>query len=336
MPSPSSACRSAARAPRARPGRAPRGRGWRGGRPPRSRPRCPTSAAMSRLPKAWPAEPGLGASSGREAVLEQARHRRLGVRQRRDAVADVAHRRDAQLLAQLARRAAVVGDRHDRRDVAGHLLEAAQQRRQAGAAADGHDARPARERALLVHELDERLACAPGTARAGRARSRHRPISDDGDAERDDHERTQRARAGTAGSRGRRACPARLSAGTSRNGDADRQRARRREEQSCPRNTTSSQRLMPVPGRSQRRSLASRLSALRSVTGASAPGARRSPDRGPAPRRSVGQRLRDGHRAMEPPGAADGRRSGASCPRRGRPGSANARNSCRNVEEALR
>ena len=65
---------------------------------------------------------------------------------------------DAQLRAQLARRAAVVGHGHDRRDVAGDLLEAAQQRRQAGAAADGHDARPARQRALLVDELDQRLA----------------------------------------------------------------------------------------------------------------------------------------------------------------------------------
>ena len=63
-----------------------------------------------------------------------------------------------ELLAQLARRAAVVGDGHDRGDVAGHLLEAAQQRRQAGAAADGDDARTARQRALLVHELHERLA----------------------------------------------------------------------------------------------------------------------------------------------------------------------------------
>ena len=36
------------------------------------------------------------------------------------------------------------------------LLEAAQQRRQAGPAADGHDPRPAREEPLLVDELDER------------------------------------------------------------------------------------------------------------------------------------------------------------------------------------
>ena len=45
----------------------------------------------------------------REAVLEEPRHDRLGVGEGRDAVADVAHRRDAQLVAQAARRSAVIG-----------------------------------------------------------------------------------------------------------------------------------------------------------------------------------------------------------------------------------
>ena len=62
-----------------------------------------------------------------------------------------------ELLAQHAGRAAVVGDGHDRGQVAGVLLEAAQQRREAGPAADRHDPRPAREEPLLVDELDERL-----------------------------------------------------------------------------------------------------------------------------------------------------------------------------------
>ena len=62
-----------------------------------------------------------------------------------------------ELLAQHARRAAVVGDGDDRGQVAGVLLEAAQQRRQPGPAADRHDPRPAREEPLLVDHLDERL-----------------------------------------------------------------------------------------------------------------------------------------------------------------------------------
>ena len=104
--------------------------------------------------------------------------------------------------AELARRAAVVGDRDDRGDVAGVLLEAAQQGRQAGAAADGHDARAARERALLVHQLDERLGAGgerlqqhahqPPQAVAGRCR---RPP-------RGPPARAQPVRAGTGGWRG--------------------------------------------------------------------------------------------------------------------------------------
>ena len=104
----------------------------------------------------------------------------------------VAHRRDPELLAQLARRAAVVSHRHDRGDVAADLLEAAQERREAGAAADGDDVRPARERALLVDELHERLT-------AGRERleedSEEAPQAhrDDDDAQHDDDERAQQA-----------------------------------------------------------------------------------------------------------------------------------------------
>ena len=74
-----------------------------------------------------------------------------------DAVADVADRRDPELLAELAGRAPVVGHRDDRGQVARVLLEAAQQRRQAGPATDRHDPRPAGEEALLVDDLDERL-----------------------------------------------------------------------------------------------------------------------------------------------------------------------------------
>ncbi len=78
-----------------------------------------------------------------KAVLEQAGQQVLVVRQGDDAVADVARRQDPELPPQAAGRAAVVGDG----DHAGEasearrpdlVLQAAQQRRQAGAAADRH------------------------------------------------------------------------------------------------------------------------------------------------------------------------------------------------------
>ena len=114
--------------------------------------------------------PRLSADAG-EAVLEQLAHERLGVGERGDAVADVADRRDAELLAQDARRAAVVGDGDDRGEVARVLLEPAQEGREAGPAADRDDPRPAGEEALLVDQLDERLVRPrrSGTARSGRA-----------------------------------------------------------------------------------------------------------------------------------------------------------------------
>ena len=70
-------------------------------------------------------------------------------------------------LAELARRAAVIGHRDDRGQVARVLLEAAQERREARAAADRHDPRAAGEEALLVDDLDERLV------RVGRAQRFH-------------------------------------------------------------------------------------------------------------------------------------------------------------------
>ncbi len=88
----------------------------------------------------------------------QARHRGLCVGQRGDAVTDVAHGRHAQLGAELSGRAPVVGHGHHGRDVAADLLEPTQQGRQARTPADGHDAGPACQRALLVDELDQRLA----------------------------------------------------------------------------------------------------------------------------------------------------------------------------------
>ena len=89
--------------------------------------------------------------------MEQPRHRRLGVGQRLDAIADVAHGRHAHPRAQLAGRTAVVGHGHDRGDVAGQLLEPAQEHRQARATADGHDVRAPGAHATLVEHLHQRL-----------------------------------------------------------------------------------------------------------------------------------------------------------------------------------
>ena len=101
------------------------------------------------------------AHGAREPVLEQAAHERLGVGEGDDAVADVPDGRQTQLRAQHARRAAVIRHGDDRGEVGGVLLEAAQQRGEAGPAADGHDARAAGEEPLLVDDLDHRLVAVP-------------------------------------------------------------------------------------------------------------------------------------------------------------------------------
>ena len=133
----------------------------------KSPPSIAVMAAMSRLPTACPpSRPRERSSRPREAVLQQLSHERLGVGQRDDAVADVTDGRDAKLLAQNSRRATVVGHGHDRRQVAGVFLEAAQERRQAGPAADRDDPRATGQESLLVDHLDERLVASPA-AEAG-------------------------------------------------------------------------------------------------------------------------------------------------------------------------
>ena len=88
-------------------------------------------------------------------------------------------------FAQDAGRAAVVGDGHDRGQVAGVLLEAAQQGRQAGPATDRDDPRAAGEEALLVDELDQRLVRIGRPERVGQdADGLVRPEGDERDADR--------------------------------------------------------------------------------------------------------------------------------------------------------
>ena len=152
----------------------------------KSPPSIAVIAAISRLPDRVAAEtagrPGRP-SSAREAVLEQLAHQRLRVGERDDAVADVADRRDPQLLAQDAGRAAVVGDGDDRGQVARVLLEPAQERREPGSATDRDDPRPAGEEPLLVDDLDQRLVASPVRNGSVSARtSRYAPTATSSDA----------------------------------------------------------------------------------------------------------------------------------------------------------
>ncbi len=105
------------------------------------------------------------AAAVREAVLEEARQQVLVVGQRDDAVADVARRQHAELAPQASGGAAVVGDGDDAGELAqpraAHLvLEAAQQRRQPGAAADRHQGAGARRFHSLLHRIHRRAATA--------------------------------------------------------------------------------------------------------------------------------------------------------------------------------
>ncbi len=128
----------------------------------------------------------------REAVLEDLAHQRLRVGQRHDAVADVADRRDPELLAQDPGRATIVGDRHDRGQVAGVFLEAAQERGQPGAATDRDDPRAASEEPLLVDQLDQWLVRIRSTERIGQDVDRPpRTEQDEDDADRSSHETAQ-------------------------------------------------------------------------------------------------------------------------------------------------
>ena len=92
-----------------------------------------------------------------EAVLEEARHQGLGLGECGQALADVARGDDAEVLAQASGGAAVVGDRDDGGEVAGVLLESAEEHGEARPATDGDDAGTAAEHPLGV----ERLGHAP-------------------------------------------------------------------------------------------------------------------------------------------------------------------------------
>ena len=100
----------------------------------------------------------LEARARLEAVLKQTCQQRFLPGQRRQAVADVARGLHPQLPAQHAAAAAVVRDRHDRRDVAAVALQATEQGGEAGTAADRHDVRapvqaPLRHQGIHQHRV---------------------------------------------------------------------------------------------------------------------------------------------------------------------------------------
>ena len=223
-------------------------------------------------------------------------------------------------VAQHARRAAVVGDGDDRGQVAGVLLEAAQERRQAGPAADRHDPRAAGEEPLLVDELDERLVGVgrPERVRQGPDDAGTAPTTTSADPDR-------RRRSGRAAANGRnwsvsRSMTRRASppGSRSRRDLAEEVGERRGRAAASPAKTTSSQRLTPMPGRQPAPQVHVRSSSRwKTATGPKS-----------CSRSQRGELLGDDDRAVIAAGAADARSSGASCPRRRRPG-------CANVEELV-
>jgi len=94
-----------------------------------------------------------------EPVLEQPADERLRVGQRDDAVANVAGRRDVELLADAPSAATVVGNGDDRRNADLVSLEAAQQGREASAAPDSDDVErwPHRPEAVLGDNFGQPL-----------------------------------------------------------------------------------------------------------------------------------------------------------------------------------
>src|SRR3954451_14285619 len=75
----------------------------------------------------------------RETVFEQLVHQRLGIREGRDAPPDVADGGNPELLAKDAARTAVIRAGDDGGEVAGVVLEAAEECRETGPTADGDD-----------------------------------------------------------------------------------------------------------------------------------------------------------------------------------------------------
>ena len=211
-----------------------------------ARSKLPVTSAMAvinRLPNEWPPNPSARA----KPVLKQLGRQRFVVGQRGDAVAKIARRQHTQRRPQTARRAAVVGHRDDGGEIGGVRLQAAQQRGQASAAANGHDARSASAPAVLAQGHGQVLtrpqemapATCAGSGPAPRPSSPAQPPPAAPPAP---------AGAETAGSPGRPPlAPAPCGRDPAAHNRCPAPAAWRRPA------TPSSQRLTPIPGTSQRR-----------------------------------------------------------------------------------
>ena len=91
--------------------------------------------------------------AGAEAVLEEARHERLGLGQGGQALADIAGGDDAEVLAEASRGAPVVGHGDDGGEVAGVFLEPPEEHGEPRSPTDSDDAGAAAEHALGVEGL---------------------------------------------------------------------------------------------------------------------------------------------------------------------------------------
>ena len=183
--------------------------------------------------EAVPLEAAVG-----EAVLEQAAHERLVVGERDEAVADVAGGRHPQVAPQAAGAAAVVGHRDHGGDVAGVLLQAAEQGGEAVAAADRGDARTLGETAGQA-DLARRLGVRPPPDPGVMDTDRERDAPGDEAVEGEHHRRVVAA--------GEPPEPDPAQAGRPTRSHR-RRRSATRGATTAPATASASQRLSPMPG----------------------------------------------------------------------------------------
>jgi len=134
------------------------------------RPRDPGHRRQVEVAKGVPIQPGAAGKT----VLEELGDDGLGLRERRQVVAEVAGREQAQTRAQPAGAAAVIGDGDDGGEMVGVVLQPAQDGGHTGAAADADDAGAALPAPKAV-EMGGHLAVADPKRRQQRSVERHQP-----------------------------------------------------------------------------------------------------------------------------------------------------------------
>ena len=122
----------------------------------------------------------LEAAAGPKAVLEQPGEQRLFPREGRQAITDVARGLHPQLPAQHPATPAVIGHRDDRGDVAAVALQATEQGREPGAAADGHDVGTPIQPALGGQGIHQQGALIGGQGLLDRAKTATLPPQNQG------------------------------------------------------------------------------------------------------------------------------------------------------------